>query len=153
MGIVLIAEGTSLNDLHATPYGKGKHVVHGGTFTVTFTTPWWMPVAPLFDSFGSETFASALLVKTKGILRDVEGVGFHTVVLHMEANAFFITPAVLAGLAAVLIAVGIAVVAIKVESPEEFVRGFATPMKWAAVAMVGLAVIVVIGGGKKGVLG
>jgi len=155
-GWVTVAEGSSLEDLHPTAAGAGKQIKHGAPFDITIKTPFWFPVAPLFDSLGSEYVAQLFHTETGGILRDVEGRGWYEIVLHMEANAFAITPGILAGVAAILIGLGIAVTAVRIDSPgdalEDIKKGLgslADIVKWGAIGAAAVGGLMVMSSLRK----
>jgi len=155
-GWVTVAEGSSLEDIHPTPAGEGKQIKHGAPFDITINTPFWFPVAPLFDSLGSEYTAQLFHSRTGGILRDVEGKGWYEIVLHMEANAFAITPAILAGVAAILIGLGIAITSVRIDSPNDALEsigtgaaGVANLVKWGVVGVALVGGLMVVSGLRK----
>ena len=143
MATVVVAEGPNLEELEVTAKGFGKKIKHDAIFEIIIQTPAWAPIAPVFDAFGAEKIAAPIYAKTKGILMDVSAEGWYKVVLTMKANAFHLTPAVLAGLASVLIATGIVVALVKIEAPEEALQSLVSLAQYAVIGLVVVSVMAV----------
>lgn len=141
MAWVTIAEGTSPDNMRATEAGKGKKVPHGEPLDIIITLPAWLPAGAVFDSFLGEELAQRLHQQTGAVVRDVESTGYHTVVMHCEANFFAVTAGTLAALAAILFGVGFLIAAIRVEAPEDLLKPLADVVKWVAIGLIALAAI------------
>ena len=153
MAWVTVAEG----DLKAfeagdesviTEVGRGQRVKHGAPFAITIESSALLGASYLYDLAGMEPLADMVWNKTHAHLRDVEGIGWNKIRLHMEANAFVIAPAMLYGVAAVVAAVlvgaGFVIATVKIESPEEALESVAKTAQWAGIAVVAVLTIGVL---------
>lgn len=148
---VIVAEGTSPQNIQPTSIGVGKQIRHGAPFDVIVQTPSYLPVAPLFDALSSERMAGRIYQDTKAVLKDVEGVGFNTIVLHMESNAFVLTAGVLLALALIIFGAGFLILSIKIKAPEEFLENLADipkdiseTVKWITIGLIVIAIVVIV---------
>lgn len=140
---VIVAQGDGPDTLRPLPVYAGKQLRHGAAFTVTLTLPRWEPVAPLLDLAKAESFAEAIYAGTKARLKDVEGKGLWTVILHMEANAFSLASSVVATLGQLL---GKLFKFIKgiIEAPFNLIESGMSTLRWVAFALIALAALMLI---------
>ena len=141
MAWVRLAEGKSLEEFQASrpPY---EELRHGTRMLLTIESPWWAPIGPLGDLFGAEWVADKLLAEGGAHVRDVEGKGWHKIVVHMEADPAWVIPLIWA-IAALIGAIAFLIAFIKLDADivgEVF--------KWGAIALAALAAIVIVGAVK-----
>ena len=131
-----VAEGKNFSDLHST--GVIGELPHGTKFKIIIDTPWYAPVAPLFDIAGAEWIADRFLNEAGAKLLDVEGEGLNRIIMHFEADPVWLTPAGLAAIAAILIAIGLIVVAVRIDAD------LLAPLAAGAIVAIILGLIVAI---------
>ncbi|MBA7559163.1 hypothetical protein ES708_00777 [subsurface metagenome] len=145
MAFVTIAEGTAIGKLESTV----------GDFSLPSGTPVWaiidltLPVAYLFNLPGVEALFQT---QTKGmVVKDVHSEGASRVIVEMEAASPVWWMAALLFIKAhwVLILIsGLLIAAltafIRLEAPEEVVKGVAGIVKWGAIALIALVVLSVV---------
>ena len=150
MAWVTIAEGDfkafeAGEDSVITDAGKGKQIRHGAPFTIEVTSN--AIFSPAWDLAGMEIPADLFFNKTHSHLIDVEGVGgfpWRTIRLHCEANAVVIAPALLFGVAAILVSLGILTAIIKMDAPGEALESIAKTAQWAGLAIIAVVIVVVL---------
>lgn len=131
-----VAEGTSLEEFRQSQPPVDE-LPKGTKLRLEIETPWWAPIAPLADLFGAEWVADTLLDQGGAIITDVEGVGWHKVVVHMEADPAWLIPLIIA-IAGIVGGIALIITVIKLEAD--------IPMmfKWGAIAVIAASVAVVI---------
>lgn len=146
--LVIVAQSSG-DAIIPTAAGQGKAIRHGEPFEIRVDTG-WQPIAPLFSLFGAETFARKLYAGTGGILKDVRGDGFFTIVLKMEANDFSFTRDVLGRLWSILREI-IDFVGVTIHAALSALTGIVTAIAWApwiigllAVAALALGVWLIL---------
>ena len=137
-GMVVLAEGTGLEDVHAT--GVAERIPHGCPFDIVITTAFWAPVAPLFDLAGSEWVADRLYNESGAIVEDVESTGAHTVVMHCRANAVQLI-ALIGAIGAVLFGVAAVITSIRVEAPEDLLGSAFETARWLVAGGLGIGIL------------
>jgi len=147
-GWITLAEGKSTDEFR-TPKTSISELPDGTPIKCTIETPWYLPIAPLFDLLGAETGWAAQKIRDEAGARiiDVEGVGWHKIIFHMEpATPAFVVPLIIA-IAVIVTSVCIAIVAIKLEA---FVEAAGPAFLWGILILaMGLLYYLVVGS-KKG---
>ena len=150
MAYVTIAEGTAIGKLESTV----------GDFSLPHGTPvraiidLTLPVAYLFNLPGVEALFQT---QTKGmVVKDVHSEGASRVIVEMEAASPVWWMAVLAFIKAhwlLILISGFLIAAltmfIRLEAPEEVVKGVGEVVKWGAIALIALLVLSAIPKGKR----
>lgn len=101
MAWITLAEGASVEEFQASKPPVSE-LSSGTRMQLIIDTPWWLPIAPLADLFGAEWVAQRLLNEADAVLTDVEGQGWHRIVVHMKVASPG-WPAVIIGVIAVLL--------------------------------------------------
>ena len=83
MAWVTMAWGTSVEEFQASKPPVSE-LPSGTRMQLIIDTPWWAPIAPLADLFSAEWVAQRLLAEADARIIDVEGRGWHRIVVHME---------------------------------------------------------------------
>lgn len=101
MAWVTLAQGASVEEFQASKPPVSE-LSSGTRMQLIIDTPWWAPIAPLADLFGAEWVAQRLLNEADTVITDVEGQGWHRIVVHMKVASPG-WPAVIIGVIAVLL--------------------------------------------------
>lgn len=140
---VTLAQGTSLEEFRA--YQPPFYELSKGTkMRLTIETPWWLPVAPFFDIFGAEWVAQRLLVEGGAIVTDVEGVGWHKIIVHCKADPAWVVPLIIA----ITVIAGGALTIIALIKLEALIPAIPPPVSWGFLFLAVAALIYVVRGRK-----
>ncbi len=139
MAWVTLAEGDSLKEFQACQPAYSE-LRHGTKMLLTIESPWWAPIGPLADLFGAEWVADRLLNEGGAHVRDVEGKGWHKVVVHMEADPAWVIPLIWA-IAALISSIAFLIAFIKLEG--DIIPPIPPPVQWGILLLAAAAVIYV----------
>jgi hypothetical protein len=150
MAWVTVAEGAALGELQPTV--EDLELPKGAPLRAVIDLK--VPVGPAFDLAGAElVFKSWAPDGT--VVTDVHSEGLINAVVEMQADPAWLL-AVVAFIKAHWVAIlisGLALAAlvafIKLEAPEEFVKGIAKGIQWGAIALIALVVLAALGTAKK----
>ena len=104
MAWVTLAQGASVEEFQASKPPVSE-LSSGTRMQLIIDTPWWAPIAPLADLLGADWVAQRLLNEADTVITDVEGQGWHRIVVHMKVASPG-WPAVIIGVIAVLLFIG-----------------------------------------------
>lgn len=129
MGWEIMAEGASIEELQACvpPYSE---LPKGTKLRLTIETPWYVPIAPLFDLMGAEWVADKLFNEGGAKVIDAEAIGLNKIIVHMEADPAWLVPLIIA-IAVVAASVAVIITVIKLEA---YLPGM---VKWGAIGLLG----------------
>lgn len=133
-----LAEGSSLDEFQAS-LPSVSELPKDTRIRLAIETPWYAPVAPLADLFGAEWVAQRLLAEGGAIVTDVEGVGWHKIVVHMKSDPVQVVLLIFA-IAALLFGAGFLIASIKLDAEQIVEMG-----KWGVIALIALGALVLIG--------
>ena len=104
MAWITLARGASVEEFQASKPPVSE-LPTGTRMQLIIDTPWWAPIAPLADLFGAEWVAQRLLTEADTRIIDVEGQGWHRIVVHMKVASPG-WPLVIIGVIAMLLVLG-----------------------------------------------
>jgi len=154
MAWVTVAEGPALGELRATV--EDFELAKGTPLRAVIDLK--VPVGPIFDVAGAELVFKSWAPEGM-VVTDVHSEESTKAVVEMKADPAWLL-AVVAFIKAHWVAIlisGLALAAlvafIKLEAPEEFVKGIAKGIQWGAVALIAFVVLAALGTVKKALPG